>query len=233
VDTVAGIDLKRVHAILDHDDTVPDLRRYFGVGLPAQQVPPFTGGWFERVGLGGDRGDVANRITTDDLIAVETLSVRVPPRVALDLLHGELGEQFAAMLTHIPPAMTLANPGATEHVEPHSAADQAWHLLDDQVGVGWVTAGKLLARKRPHLIPVYDNVVRCGLGRNALGRRGTFWVDLHNALVSDNLALNSRLTDVAALAEIGPDVSVIRCLDVIIWMRHQDQHSNKGCPGIT
>jgi hypothetical protein len=69
-----------VDAILDHDDTVSDLRRYFGVGLPAQQVPPFTGGWFERVGLGGDRGDVANRITTDDLIAVETLSVRASRR---------------------------------------------------------------------------------------------------------------------------------------------------------
>ena len=102
MDTVAGIDLERVRAILDHDDTVPDLRRYFGVGLPAQQVPPFTGGWFERVGRGGDRGKVANRITADDLIAVETLSVRVPARVALDLLHGELGERLAAMLTRHP-----------------------------------------------------------------------------------------------------------------------------------
>ena len=234
MDTVAGIDLERVRAILDHDDTVADLRRYFGVGLPAQQVPPFTGGWFERVGRDGDRGKVANRITADDLIAVETLSVRVPSRVALDLLHGELGERFAAMLTRIPLPMTLADPDASEHVAPHSAADQAWELLDAQVGVGWVTAGKVLARKRPHLIPVYDGVVKCALGRNALGRRGdAFWLDLHDALVSDNLALNSRLTDLAVRAEIDPGVSVIRCLDVIIWMRHHDQHKNKGCPGIT
>ena len=233
VDTVAGIDLERVHAILDHDDTVPDLRRYFGVGLPTQQAPPFTGGWFERIGRDGYRGGVANRITADDLIAVETLSVRVPSRVALDLLHGELGERFAAMLARVPLAMTLADPEATEHVAPRSAADQAWHLLDAQEGVGWVTAGKVLARKRPHLIPVYDNVVKCALGRNALGRRGTFWLDLHDALVSDNLALNSRLSELAACAEVDPDVSVIRCLDVIIWMRHHDQHKDKGCPGIT
>jgi hypothetical protein len=75
---------------------------------------------------------------------------------------------------------------------------------------------------------VYDNVVAC-----ALGRPDTFWLDLHDALVSDNLALNARLTELAALAEIAPDVSVIRCLDVIIWMRHHDRHHNNGCPGIT
>jgi hypothetical protein len=50
-------------------------------------------------------------------------------------------------------------------VEDDSAADQAWHLLEEQEGVGWVTAGKLLARKRPHLIPVWDHVVRCAFGR--------------------------------------------------------------------
>lgn len=105
-----------MHAALDHKDTLPDLRRYFGVGLPARQVPPFTGGWFERVVRGGNRDDVADRVTSDDLIAVETLSVQVPPRVALDLLHGELGEQLVALLVRIPLAMELADPDAAEHV---------------------------------------------------------------------------------------------------------------------
>ncbi|MEV5508792.1 DUF6308 family protein [Streptomyces orinoci] len=37
-----------------------------------------------------------------------------------------------------------------------SPADQAWHLLCAQYGVDWVIAGKLLVRKRPRLLPVYD-----------------------------------------------------------------------------
>ena len=73
----------------------------------------------------------------------------------------------------------------------------------------------------------------CARPKCARPTRRPFWLDLHDALVSDNLALNSRLTELAALAEIDPDVSVIRCLDVIIWMRHHDQHKNNGCPGIT
>lgn len=46
-----------------------------------------------------------------------------------------------------------------------SPAHTGWHLLRDQPGIGWVTVGKLLARKRPRLLPVYDRVVRCVLGR--------------------------------------------------------------------
>lgn len=91
-----------------------------------------------------------------------------------------------------------------------------------------MTAGKVFARKRPHLIPVYDRVVAC-----ALGRPDNFWVALHDALVSDNLALNSRLAELLTLAEIDPDVSILRCLDVIIWMRHHDQHNNNLCAGLT
>ena len=53
-------------------------------------------------------------------------------------------------------------------------ADQAWRLLKAQDDVGWVTAGKLLARKRPRLIPVWDNVVRCALGRPA---NAWIWLD--------------------------------------------------------
>jgi hypothetical protein len=36
--------------------------------------------------------------------------------------------------------------------------------LEDAPDIGWVTAGKLLARKRPKLVPVYDGVVKCALG---------------------------------------------------------------------
>jgi hypothetical protein len=75
-----------------------------------------------------------------------------------------LGIQVSALLRHIPATLALGEPGARVHVLDSSPADQAWHLLDARDGVGWVIAGKLLARKRPHLIPVWDHVVRCAMG---------------------------------------------------------------------
>jgi Family of unknown function (DUF6308) len=55
------------------------------------EVPPFTGGRFEFLDGGGDRTDVCNRFTTSDILALELLSVQLPPRAALDLLEGGTG----------------------------------------------------------------------------------------------------------------------------------------------
>ena len=77
--------------------------------------------------------------------------------------------------------------------------------------VGTATASKLLARKRPRLCPVSDKVV---IG--AVGVPGWTWE-----------ALRTFLQDPAARAEIealrpppAAAVSVLRILDVAIWIRH-------------
>ncbi|WP_232839073.1 DUF6308 family protein [Streptomyces triticisoli] len=116
---------------------------------------------------GGDRPTAANVVTADDLIAVQTLSVTIPGEAALDLLEGDVGGQLSALLHEIPNGMDMAEADADD-LAPGSPADAAWRLLTDQPGIGWVTVGKLLARKRPRLLPVYDQVVRCLLGRPML-----------------------------------------------------------------
>ncbi|MFC8094825.1 DUF6308 family protein [Streptomyces sp. NPDC057301] len=90
-----------------------------------------------------------------------------------------------------------------------SPAHTAWRLLCDQPGMGWVTAGKLLARKRPRLLPVYDQVVRCILGRSK-----SFWFDLHGALRAYNHALHSELTALRHAADLPETVSALRVCDV-------------------
>jgi Family of unknown function (DUF6308) len=75
-------------------------------------------------------------------------------------------------------------------VEDGREADQAWRLLKAQDDVGWVTAGKLLARKRRHLIPVWDQVVRC-----ALGRPEGAWLWLDKLLRADEAVVLRRLED--------------------------------------
>jgi len=96
-----------------------------------------------------------------------------------------------------------------------------------QDGAGWVTAGKLLARKRPALIPVYDNVVRCAFGwpQNA-------WTALRNALRHDDGSFRAMLDSVRQGAGVPCHVTSLRVLDVAIWMRHRSLHTGYRCNGL-
>ncbi|WP_406369459.1 DUF6308 family protein [Streptomyces sp. NBC_00647] len=58
--------------------------------------------------------------------------------------------------------------------------------------------------QRPRWLPVYDQVVRC-----VLGRPKSFWLDLHGALRADNHALHRELTALRQSADV-PALSV-RC----------------------
>ncbi|MGC4749670.1 DUF6308 family protein [Micromonospora sp. DT201] len=210
--------------MLDDERSLDDLRRYFATG---PQSCLFTGSQFEA--LGGDpKGMFRDVVTAEDLIAVEMLSVRVPPMVALELLQGELGQQISDELREIPIAVDLSDEKAKRHIDDNGPADRAWHLLMGCHGVNKTIAGKLLARKRPRLIPVYDNVVACALR----GRRG-FWLWLYDQLRADGFSLTHRLRRLRAEAGIPTLVSDIRVLDIVLWMRHQPQHQRMKCPGMT
>lgn len=142
---------QRLRVLLSSERVISDLQRYFGVGMSPGGTP-FTGSRFEHLAGGGDRPEVADRITAEDLVAVQTLSVSVPAPVALDILEGRLGAQLSGLLHAIPRDIDMADAEADALAEG-SQADQAWHLLCDQYGVDWVIAGKLLARKYVFLIP--------------------------------------------------------------------------------
>ncbi|MFI1453835.1 DUF6308 family protein [Streptomyces roseus] len=166
---------QRLRVLLSSDRVVGDLRSYFGIGLPPDAAP-FTGGRFEHLAGGGDRSEIADRVTAEDLVAVQTLSVTVPAPVALDVLEGRLGVQLSGLLRAVPTGIDMVDADASVLADG-SPADQAWRLLCEQRGVNWVIAGKVLARKRPRLLPVYDRIVRC-----AVGRPPSFWLALHTAL---------------------------------------------------
>lgn len=106
-------------------------------------------------------------------------------------------------------------------------AELAWNLLRTQDNVGWVIADKLLARKRPNLIPVWDNVVKC-----ASGRPKNAWLRL-DGLLRQDARLKSQLRQLHQAAELPDLVSMLRVLDVVIWMRHRPAHRSTGCRGIS
>jgi hypothetical protein len=181
------------------------LRAYFTSGT-------FTGGSFERFAGGGDRPESADRFTSEDVVAVSLLSVRIPGQAALALLERRPAE-FNALLAELPNGVDLwAADEAT--IAPGSAADQLWHLLVELPGIKWVTAGKLLARKRPRLIPVYDRFVKAALGRPD----GDEWWRPLRAVLRDSPDLITRLRKLRDDSRVGPDISLLRILDVSIWM---------------
>ena len=158
---------------------------------------------------------------------MQCLSVTVPIEVAIDLLEGELGRQISDLLSRIDPDVDLGTGRSRSLVEDGGQADQAWRLLKAQDDVGWVTAGKLLARKRPRLIPVWDNVVRCAFGRPA-----NAWIWLDDLLRARGVILRSQLQKLHEEAELPERVSLLRTLDVVVWMRHRNSHRPSRCPGL-
>ncbi|MET8089791.1 DUF6308 family protein [Micromonospora sp. NPDC005220] len=218
-----SLTLPQILAVLDEPQSVTDLQRYFGVAGGSA----FTGGQFERLGGGGDRLETCNIITAEDLIAVELLSVRVPPRTALNLLQGPLGKAVTAELREIPTDVPLGHPTATPFIDRGGRADLAWRLLRNADGIGWVVAGKVLARKRPQLVPVYDEVVACAF---RTGKR--FWCWLNGRLHDQDGLLAQRLANVRSQSSLPSTISIIRVLDVVMWMRHRDEHTGYRCRGI-
>lgn len=85
-------------------------------------------------------------------------------------------------------------------------------------GSGPVVAGKLLARKRPHLIPIYDIRIKRLFERPKADH--SFWAALAAALRADNGAFYDQLVCLRGKAGIGEDIGVLRVFDVIAWM-HQ------------
>jgi hypothetical protein len=104
--------------------------------------------------------------------------------------------------------------------------DQARHLDEKRRDVGHVIAGKLIARKRPRLIPVYDRVLSC-----LFGAPNHLWLRRHHQLAANNGKFGVTLADLHAGAQTPATVSLLRVLDVVLWIGHRETHQSNSCPG--
>ncbi len=203
--------------LLDVDVAVGLVREYFADGPDGRAW--YSGAYFERLGGGGDRPEVADQVTADDLLAVSMLSVPVVRYYALHVLEYR-SREISSLLARIPVDVKLTDDGAGGLIAKGSPAWELWKLLHGikprlhRSRLGPVAAGKLLARKRPHLIPVCDSHVKKALGRPRNDQ--AWWSDLHCQLVKD-AALVRELETVRARAGAG-HLSLLRTFDVMCWM---------------
>src|SRR5699024_6021951 len=95
---------------------------------------------------------------------------------------------------------------------PNSAAMQLWSILFRQHKVGVTRASKILARKRPHLIPIYDSVVKRGIEQQHSDNEWRLWWE---ALTIDDY-LENRAEHLRQAID-RPELSTLRVLDVLLW----------------
>ncbi|SFT66807.1 hypothetical protein SAMN05660657_02284 [Geodermatophilus amargosae] len=163
------------------------------------------------------------RVTPGDLVALTLVGVSVPAGVALDLLEGDLGLDVADLLRHVPADVPVASPLVPD---PLRLLGMARDLLEEPVGMDLRTAGTLLARKRPLLVPVPDPVVLCALGSTDDPWGWAVW-----AFTADGGVLGDVVA--AARAEAGlVTMGDLRALETVIWMRHHREHLRTHCAGL-
>lgn len=191
---------------------------------------PVVGGAWPAIGrrfehLGMREGD-PHVITATDLVAVSFLSVNVPPRAAWSILTTRAAALTQA-LGRIPPDLAIEDPGCTmDMYQVDSALKELWNLLRrDEEGNLWnmgaTTVSKIMARKRPALVPIQDSVVMRELG----SADSTYWDQWWQAM---HLNIDGRPVVAGFARQLRGSVpeaahlSLLRTLDIVIWMHGMD-----------
>lgn len=145
------------------------------------------------------------RFAPDDVLAVSFLDtpIRASSWRAMERQSGEI----VSLLLRIDPELPLWE--LHEDSETFAASNELWDLLLGISGIGVTRASKLMARKRPHLIPILDRRVR-----EFYGNTEKFWEPLGRVLEDEDLRNRIR-----ALAPryLESELSVLRILDVAVW----------------
>lgn len=166
------------------------------------------------------------RLTAADLMATSMLSVSFPASAVRRLLDDAGNQQKISNALQALPQVPLEAATPTDFEAMGAFYQTVKPLLSDassQTSNRWVTASKLVARKRPDLFPVRDRVV-CGYLK-ILGLRDyskdwlVFRHLMRNQPVQDQLAaLPARITTTASASRVLSDTEPLRILDAALWM---------------
>lgn len=158
-----------------------------------------------------------DRFTTTDLVAVTLLDVALPPPSVRSLLETD-ADKFNDLLAAVPGNVDLWDVSD----EDLANSEALYWALRKLPKVGRTRASKLMARKRPRLIPVVDSVIIAAL---KLGDDS--WVALR-ACLGDPAVRNSVE---ASRPDNAPAefISTLRLLDAAVWMRRsQSRHAKNA-----
>lgn len=157
-----------------------------------------------------------NRFEAEDLIAVWCLSVPVPAETAAWLLLDAGASECSKLLARMPDVSAhIAD------VDPASdeAANELWTLLIGRHKVGETTASKLMAAKRPNLIPIVDAYMRDALLQPPARSRWSWWQPWHQVFTGrDGTDIRRAVESLRLAVPEATELSDLRILDIVIWM---------------
>lgn len=158
-----------------------------------------------------------NRFTTTDLLAVTLLDVALPPPSVRSLLDTD-ADTFNGLLATVPDDVDLWDVSD----EGLAHAEALYWALRKLHNVGRTRTSKLMARKRPRLIPVVDSVIV-----EALDLGDDSWGALRACLGDAEV----RESIEASRPNNAPEqsISTLRLLDAAVWMRcSQSRHAKNA-----
>lgn len=165
----------------------------------------FSGRWFDWWRHESPAGSFA----AVDFIAVEALSVQFPAHAVEAILRSE-GALFDGMLREIPETLSLWEV-PDDVLAPSGPLQELYRTLRTFDGVDAVKASKLLALKRPHLVPIYDRAVEAFVAPP----RDGFW-----QLMRSWLREQGARDEIARATDTAPQgIALLRRVDVAIWMQ--------------
>lgn len=153
-----------------------------------------------------------NRIEAEDLLAVTLMGEMFPAKAIRQLLFDRPGGRVANLLAKIPPEQTLWGSNVDDLHSTGNPVFDLWQLLDLFPYVGPTRASKLMARKRPNLIPIYDSII----GKR-VASSSDYWYVFHTFLTQE--ANRAEVRDIQRRAGVV-DVPLLRVLDTAVWMRY-------------
>lgn len=164
----------------------------------------FAGIDFDRLGP-----SAVDQFEPSDLLALNLLDIRMGPEAIREILSGK----FDHFLREIPVDIDLWSEDFSDGSHPRETADSLYTAIRQLPDVGPTTTSKLLARKRPRLVAIRDEVVERTLKLEGV----QWWSPLAWALGDDAPGGKERRDRINQLAP-AVRVSTLRRLDVAVWM---------------
>lgn len=163
----------------------------------------YTGRWFEYFSARSDE----RHLDANDVAAAATLSVPLGGKTVRSLFAR--AEQFDAFLAEAPDRHAKLWDVDEAELADGAPLAQAYSVLRSTPGIGYVTASKIMACKRPHLVPIRDTVVE-----HLLGAGPAWWVPWRQVVTDKELR---ELVEEITPANVPAGISILRRLDVILW----------------
>ena len=173
----------------------------------------FEGGWWDDFDPSHTRESSQDVFTADDLLSASLLSAPIEASAVLQIVHDK-ASQLSTALKALGEDRDLADLDAME-TETLESSSAIWRELRSVPHIGPTRASKLIARKRPRLVPVYDEVVGNAVyGGTSVGQ----WTRLHTALTANDRHLAKHLVSLHQRASLPDYVSPLRVFDVLAWL---------------